>query len=122
MRRPRGSGVVAGGLAVSVSNTALTSSFFVACGASTTDSCADIGPLFPYTVGYSIGAGTCNTELITASVHAKSTPAATSTRATKVKVPLGLLNIKVVNASDQAVAGATVTAKAGGGPNCQGTS
>ena len=109
-----GAGVVAGGLATFVSSTALPSGGFVACGPSATDACAGVGPLFPYTVGYAIGAGTCATDLNTASVHVKSVPGATVHRATTVTLPLGLAAVKVVNGLGQPVPGATVSATVSG--------
>ncbi len=101
-----------GGLAVSVSSTTYTNARFTACTSSsaTVDSCNDVGPLFPYTDGYSVGAGTCTPELDRDSVHAKSAPGTTLSKATSLTLPIGLLNIKVVGADGQPISGRTVSA------------
>jgi len=104
------SGVVAGGLAVSVSNTPTPS--FVVCKSSSPslDSCTTVGPLFPFTSGYQVGAGTCTAELDSGSVHAASKPGTKRTSAATVALPLGLLSLEVLNSSGEPVPGATVTA------------
>jgi hypothetical protein len=109
-----GTGVVAGGLATFVSSTALSNLGFTACGPSATDACTSVGPLFPFTVGYTVGAGMCATDLDNAAVHVKSVPGSTATKATKVTLPLAFLEVKVVNGFGQAVAGATVSATIAG--------
>ncbi|HLG68694.1 MAG TPA: hypothetical protein VKV36_12610 [Acidimicrobiales bacterium] len=65
-----------------------------------------VGPLFPFAAGYSIGAAECTAELSAASSLVSTTPGATSSAI----LPMGLLPLKVVNASGNPVAGASVTA------------
>lgn len=105
-----GGGLVAGGLAVSVDSTPTPS--FVACHSSsaTVDSCTSLGPLFPYTAGYAVGAGTCSAELTKASVQATSTPGAVGTEAPTVVVPLGFLTLEVIGGNGRPIPNARVRA------------
>jgi len=71
-----------------------------------------IGPLFPFSSGYSVAVGECASELSAASASASTTPGAISpsTSEATVTLPLGLLPIQVVSSSTgAAVSGATVT-------------
>jgi len=112
MASPHGpvSGIVAPDLPVSVGNTALPSGSFVACTGTRGNPCVSPGPLFPFTSGYSVGAGTCVADLKTAPRVATvpGTPAATF--GAPVPLPLGLLPIEVVGSNGQPIAGAAVKA------------
>ena len=72
----------------------------------------EVGPLFPFSSGYSIGAGYCSSELTTASVSAATTPGAsptTSPAAPTVTLPMGILPIEATNSSGVPISGATIS-------------
>jgi hypothetical protein len=72
----------------------------------------EVGPLFPFSSGYSIAAGECSSELSTASVSAATIPGATPTTspaAPTVTLPMGLLPIEATNSSGVPISGATIT-------------
>jgi hypothetical protein len=101
-------GLVEPTLPISARNTALASSYVRACTARGTALCTTIGPLFPYSSGYTVGAGNCLPELAT-STAVETIPATTSTTfGPPAVVPLGLLAVKVLR-NGSPVAGATVT-------------
>jgi hypothetical protein len=101
-------------LPVSVANTDLAAGSFVACTGTTSTPCDSFGPIFPYTHGYSVGAGDCVAELATAPVAPTVPGTKATTFGTSDTVPLGLLSVKVVNSTGDPVAGATVTGSVGG--------
>jgi len=71
-----------------------------------------VGPLFPFSSGYSIAAGYCASEMASASVSAATTPGATPTTtpaAPTVILPMGLLPIEATNSSGVPISGATVS-------------
>lgn len=104
-------GLVEPDLPISVRNTALSSSFFTACTGTATAWCTGVGPLFPFSSGYTVGAGSCLPELAT-SVQVPSIPGTTSTAfRPPVTVPLGLLSVQVL-LGGKPVSGATVSIKA----------
>ncbi len=101
-------GLVEPTLPISARNTALASSYVRACTARGTALCTTIGPLFPYSSGYTVGAGNCLPELAT-STAVETIPATTSTTfGPPAVVPLGLLAVEVLH-NGSPVAGATVT-------------
>ncbi|MGH9089856.1 MAG: IPT/TIG domain-containing protein [Acidimicrobiales bacterium] len=103
-------GAVVPDLPVSVSSAAISNGSFVACTGTTSTPCAEAGPLFPFTKGYSVGAGSCPAELGTAPavVTAPGTTAATFGKS--AKLPLGILAVEVVKETGKPVNGATITA------------
>ncbi len=72
---------------------------------------ARIGPLFPFQSGYSVAATTC--APLTPAVMTTSLPGATAS----ATVPMGLLSIRVTDASGDPDTGATITAA----PSCAST-
>ena len=104
-------GLVAPDLPVSVSNAALPSVSFVACTGTAAGLCTEPGPLYPYTDGYSVGAGSCSAELATSPAVATVPGTGPATFGPAVTLPLGMMSIRVVNASGQPVPGATVKAQ-----------
>jgi len=96
-------------LPITVSNSEPPGTSYTPCQSGTCGS--SIGPLFPFTAGYSLGAGDCLGELANASVSTSSVPGTSQSAAPTVILPLGLLPIEVVNANGTPVAGATLTAK-----------
>ncbi|HXQ18151.1 MAG TPA: hypothetical protein VN781_00830 [Acidimicrobiales bacterium] len=70
-----------------------------------------IGPLFPFSSGYSVAVGECASELTAASASAATTPGAVSSpNEATVTLPMGLLPVQVVDKNTGlAVNNATVT-------------
>lgn len=110
-------GLVAPDLPVSVLNTALPSSYFVACTGTASGLCTTAGPVFPYTDGYTVGAGNCMAELSTLPSADTIPGTKAATFGTPVTVPLGLLAIKVVQ-DGVPVAGARVSVTVDGPSPC----
>jgi hypothetical protein len=102
------SGLRTANLPITVSNSEPPGTSYTPCQAGTCGS--SIGPLFPFTAGYSLGAGDCLGELANASVSTSSVPGTSQSAAPTVTLPLGLLPIEVVNANGTPVSGATVKA------------
>lgn len=103
-------GIVAPDLPVSVRNTQLATSFFVACTGSSAGLCTSAGPLFPYTSGYTVGAGNCLQELSTSTAVDTIPGTKATTSGPAAVVPLGLMAVEVVRPTGKPVAGARISA------------
>ena len=102
-------GAVAPDLPISVRNTALPSGSIVVC-PGIPGLCTSAGPLFPYSNGYSVGAGSCLPELQTAPAVNTLPGTSATTFGSPATMPLGVLAVKVVTPSGKPVQGATVKA------------
>jgi hypothetical protein len=102
-------GAVMPALPLSVGNTSLPSGSFVACTGTASAECTQAGPIFPFTKGYSVGAGSCLPELQTAP-HVDTVPGTPApTFGHSATVPLGIFAVKVIEPTGKAVQGANVT-------------
>jgi hypothetical protein len=98
-------GMYLSNIPISVANSNLKTSSPLEVTAPSSD-VSKIGPLYPFTPGYTVGAGKCAYELTTASTSAGTVPGATTATAL---LPMGLLAIKVATANGAPQSGATVT-------------
>jgi hypothetical protein len=101
-------GLVAADLPVSVTNASLSSGSFVACTGTSSVPCTAPGPLFPFSNGYSVGAGSCSAEMATSPSVSTQPGTPIGTAGAAVTLPVGLLRVEVVNTRGQPVAGASV--------------
>jgi hypothetical protein len=104
-------GLIASDMPVSVANSALPLGSFVACTGNATGPCTSLGPLYPLSDGYSVSAGSCQADFLTAPTAIPAPGTTPPTFGAAKTMPLGLVRLKVVNSSGQPVAGATVRAK-----------
>jgi Tfp pilus assembly protein PilX len=120
---PSGLGLTPANLPVTVTSTESTYGTTTVCGPSTlVSSCGTWnGPLFPYSKGYSIGAGTCLAELSNASAEVPTVPGTTSGNEPDVALPMGLLSVQVVSGGvpvSGAVVSVTVADPSPANSNC----
>jgi hypothetical protein len=92
-------GMYANGLAVSVGNSNLlpSSPLVVSAYSSTAADPSQIGPLYPFTSGYSVGAGDCTGDVTNSSAASTIPGGSTSSPNATVVLPLSLLSIQVLH-------------------------
>jgi Tfp pilus assembly protein PilV len=105
-------GMYIGGVPIAVTNSGLPTHPIEVAVPAGTAAATQIGPLFPFSSGYTAAATEC--KPLPASVSVASTPGATSSGT----MPMGLLTIRVVNKYGNPDTGATVSASIVTGSTC----
>ncbi|HVC13586.1 MAG TPA: hypothetical protein VND62_01865 [Acidimicrobiales bacterium] len=105
-------GMYTGGVPIAVTNSSLTTNPLEVTVPSGTTAATRVGPLFPFSSGYGVAASDC--KPLGVSVQVSTTPGATAT----ATMPMGMLEIRVVNRYGTPDTGATITAAPVTGASC----